>query len=87
MKRIIAVTTIVVISLINLQSSAVADVGISVVFSGDEIRIISAWYRDRGSASIRGGWQRKVERAASGYRKAESARWAAAGITDAARRL
>ena len=59
MKRIIAVATIVVISLFNLQSPAVADARIKVVFSGDEIRIIGAWYRHHGSASIRGGGKGK----------------------------
>ena len=59
MKRIIAVATIVVISLFNLQSPAVAGAGVSVVFSGDEIRIISTWYRDHGSASNRGGGKEK----------------------------
>ena len=54
MKQVIALATIVVIALFNLQSPALADVGVSVVFSGDEIKIISAWYRDHGSASIRG---------------------------------
>ncbi len=59
MKRIIAVATIIVISLLNLQLPAVADVGVSAVFSGDEIKIISAWYRDHGSASIRGDGKEK----------------------------
>ena len=59
MKRITAVAAIVVISLFNLQSPAVADVGVSVVFSGDEIRLISAWYRDHGSASNKGGGKGK----------------------------
>ena len=53
MKRIIAVVTIVVVSLFNLQSPVAADVGVSVVFTSDEIRIISAWYRDHESAASR----------------------------------
>ena len=59
LKRISAVATIVVISLFNLQSPAVADVGVSVVFSGDEIRLISAWYRDHESTSNKGGGKGK----------------------------
>ena len=59
LKRIIAVATIVIISLFNLQPPALADVGVSIVFSGDEIKIISAWYRDHESAPIRGNGKGK----------------------------
>ena len=49
MKWLIIAITVIVFSPFNPQSSAVADVEVSVVFSNDEIRIISVWYRDHGS--------------------------------------
>ena len=49
MKLLIIAITVIVFSPFNPQPSAVADVEVSVVFSDDEIRIISVWYRDHGS--------------------------------------
>ncbi len=49
MKWLIIAITVIVFSPLNTQRSAVADVEVSVVFSDDEIRIISDWYHDHGS--------------------------------------
>ena len=51
MKWLIIATTVIVFSPFGLQSSAVADVEVSVVFSAEEIRIISVWYRDHRSVA------------------------------------
>jgi len=51
MKWLVIAITVIVFSPFSLQSSAVADVGVSVVFSDDEIRIISVWYRDHASVA------------------------------------
>jgi len=52
MRHILAISLFVLISTSSLQSRASAEIG--VVFSQDEIRIISAWYRDNGAASRKG---------------------------------
>lgn len=49
----------VLISVISLQSSAHAEIGVEVVFSKDEIRIIEVWYRDHGATAQRGGGKKK----------------------------
>lgn len=54
MKRTIFATFIVLASLFGLSSQATAEIGVSVVFSNDEIRIIGAWYSDHGSSSHKG---------------------------------
>ena len=54
MKRTIFATFIVLASLFGLSSQATAEIGVSVVFSDDEIRIIGAWYSDHGSGSHKG---------------------------------
>ncbi len=41
------------------QLPAVADVGVSVEFSNEEIRIIGAWYEEHGSGAGRGGAKSK----------------------------
>ena len=51
MKWLIIAITVIVFSPFSLQSSVAADVGVSVVFTDDEIRIISVWYRDHGSVA------------------------------------
>ncbi len=51
MKWLMIAITVIVFSPFNPQPSAVADVEVSVVFSDDEIRIISDWYRDHGSSA------------------------------------
>lgn len=59
MSRIIATTLFVLISTLGLQSHAVADIGVGVVFSQDEINIIGTWYRDHDLTSNRGGGKKK----------------------------
>lgn len=48
MKRLPVVISIVVLALLSLPTAAAADAGISVTFSDDEVRIITAWYDDHG---------------------------------------
>lgn len=59
MIRLIATTTLVFISAIGSQNSAAADVGVEIVFSKDEIRIIGVWYRDHGSVDSQNGGQKE----------------------------
>lgn len=59
MKRTIFATIIVLASLFGLSSQATAEIGVSVVFSADEIRIIGAWYSDHGSSSHKGNGKHK----------------------------
>ena len=59
MKRTIFATIIVLASLFGLSSQATAEIGVSVVFSDDEIRIIGAWYSDHGSSSHKGNGKHK----------------------------
>ncbi len=61
MSRFIAATLVVLISVVNLQSQAIAEVGAGIVFSQDEIRIINTWYRDHGSTANRGGGKKKLK--------------------------
>ncbi len=42
-----------------LPTSVHAEIGVGVVFSDSEISIISAWYRDHGSASRKGGGKKQ----------------------------
>ncbi len=51
MKWLLIAIPFFVFSPFSLQSSAAADVGVSVVFSDDEIRIISVWYHDHRSVA------------------------------------
>jgi len=51
MKWLLIAITVIVFSPFSLQSSSVADIEVSVVFSDDEIRIFSVWYRDHGSVA------------------------------------
>jgi Ni/Co efflux regulator RcnB len=55
MFRLIATTILISTSAIGLQNSAAADVGVEIVFSKDEIRIIDVWYRDHGSVDSQNG--------------------------------
>jgi Ni/Co efflux regulator RcnB len=55
MYRLIATTILIFISAIGLQNRAAADVGVEIVFSKDEIKIIDVWYRDHGSVDSQGG--------------------------------
>ena len=57
MRHILAISLFVLISTSSLQSRASAEIG--VVFSQDEIRIISAWYRDNGAESRKGKGKNK----------------------------
>ena len=57
MRHILAISLFVLISTSSLQARASAEIG--VVFSQDEIRIISAWYRDNGSESRKGKGKNK----------------------------
>ena len=40
--------------LLGMPLTSVADGGVAVAFSGEEIRIIGAWYEDHGVASVNG---------------------------------
>ncbi|MCK5326818.1 MAG: RcnB family protein [Woeseiaceae bacterium] len=51
------VTTLVL--LFGLQLQASAEIGVSVVFSDDEIKIIGAWYSEHGSNSHPGNGKHK----------------------------
>jgi len=59
MKRIIFATIVVLASLFGLSSQATAEIGVSVVFTDDEIRIIGAWYSDHDSSSHPGNGKSK----------------------------
>jgi Ni/Co efflux regulator RcnB len=45
--------------LLAAQLPAVADVGVTVEFSDEEIRLIGAWYEDHGSSAGHGGGKTK----------------------------
>jgi hypothetical protein len=50
----------VIITCLGVVGSAgAAEFGVGVEFSDDEIRIISAWYRDHGGSSYQGGGKGK----------------------------
>jgi len=59
MSRIIATSLLSIFLILGLQSSVRAEVGIGVVFSQDEIKIISAWYHDHGAPAHKGGGKKK----------------------------
>lgn len=59
MKRTILATLVVLASLFGLSSQATAEIGVSVVFTDDEIRIIGTWYSDHGSNSHTGNGKHK----------------------------
>lgn len=54
MKRTIFAIIVVLAGLHGLSTQASAEIGVSVVFTDDEIRIIGAWYSDHGSGSHKG---------------------------------
>ena len=59
MKRTVAVIIAAMVLLVGAPPSAMADIGISVEFSDEEIRIIGAWYEEHGSNAGRGGGKNK----------------------------
>ena len=59
MKRTIFATVFVLFSLFGVISQVSAEIGVSVVFSDDEIRIIGAWYSEHGSSSHPGNGKHK----------------------------
>jgi hypothetical protein len=59
MKRTIVPVLATAMMLIGLQLPASADVGVSVEFSDDEVRIIGAWYEEHGSHAGQGGGKHK----------------------------
>jgi Ni/Co efflux regulator RcnB len=59
MKRTIFATVFVLLSLFGLAFQASAEIGVSVVFTDDEIRIIGAWYSEHGSNSHQGNGKHK----------------------------
>jgi Ni/Co efflux regulator RcnB len=48
MNRSIVTALLVLTTAFGATSVATAEIGVSVVFSKDEVRIISAWYREHG---------------------------------------
>ena len=59
MKRTVFSILAVMLVLLGAQLPAMADVGVSVEFSADEIRIIGAWYEEHGSKAGHGGGKHK----------------------------
>lgn len=59
MGRIIATMLLVLVFSLGLPARSVADVGVSAVFSKNEIEIISTWYREHGSNSNRAHGKKK----------------------------
>ena len=59
MKRTIPVFLATLLVLLGAQLPAMADVGVSVEFSDEEIRIIGAWYEEHDSNAGRGGGKNK----------------------------
>ena len=59
MKRTISALFAVVLLAIGAAPPAVADVGVSVEFSDEEIRIIGAWYEEHGASGYKGKAKRK----------------------------
>ena len=54
MKHKLAISLLFVLPLFALGTKAVADVGVSAVFSKGEVSIIAEWYSDHGAPSARG---------------------------------
>lgn len=59
MVRISTVSFFIAVALLGLPNAASAEVGANVVFSRDEIRIISAWYEEHGGRSHQGGTHKR----------------------------
>lgn len=59
MKRTILATVFLLFSALGLVSQASAEIGVSVVFTDDEIRIIGAWYSEHDSHSHKGNGKHK----------------------------
>ena len=54
MKHKLAISLLFVLPLFAFSTSAVADVGVSAVFSKGEVSIIAEWYSDHGSPTTHG---------------------------------
>jgi len=54
MKHKLAISLLFALPLFALGPNAIADVGVSAVFSKGEVTIIAEWYSDHGSLSTRG---------------------------------
>jgi Ni/Co efflux regulator RcnB len=59
MKKPILTGLLVLCWLFGITASAFADVGVSVVFTDDEIKIIGAWYEEQSSNSHHGNGKSK----------------------------
>lgn len=59
MKRTVLTTVFVLIGLFGSGFQASAEVGVGIVFTNDEIRIIGAWYEEHGSNSHPGNGKQK----------------------------
>jgi Ni/Co efflux regulator RcnB len=59
MRKLILTGVLVLSGLFGITTQAIADVGVSVVFSDDEIRIIGAWYEEHGSDAHHGNGKHK----------------------------
>ena len=59
MNRTVPALLVALLLLFSVSLPAVATVGVAVEFSNEEIRIISAWYREHDASSDRGNGKRK----------------------------
>ena len=59
MRKLVQAGVLILPGLFGIAAQAFADVGVSVVFSDDEIQIIGAWYGEQGSGTHHGNGKRK----------------------------
>ena len=67
MKKLLA--SVLLIGCGSLGTALAGEIGVGVVFSDDEIRIISAWYRDHGGTTHQGGGKSKQKGLPPGIEK------------------
>ena len=67
MKKLLA--SVLLIGCGSLGTALAGEIGVGVVFSDDEIRIISAWYRDHGGTTHHGGGKSKQKGLPPGIEK------------------
>jgi hypothetical protein len=69
MKKIIAKSLVFLFPLFLLSSQAGADIGVSAVFSKDEITIIAEWYQNHDSGSVHGNGKKQPKALPPGIEK------------------